>query len=371
MIKTEIFMATSVHRWNDNRIYHKEAKSLSKYFDIELHAPSSFKIKEYGHLKIIGLPLWKKETDRREIRNNIWQRLKQSSASIFHFHDPELIWIGIKAKLILGKKVIYDVHENAGASILRKSWLSYPSKIIFYLIYKSFEKLSSLLFDHYILAESDYVNFIKSNYTIVRNFPLFNNLEMSNDKTTDLIYVGSMTSDRGMDMILDLTKDLLIDYPNISLKLIGNGPSNYIKSLNSIITKNNMQNNIRIFDYMDYNKAMKHIQSARIGLCILKPVKNYINSYPTKLFDYMSAGIPFVCSDFEINKEIVLKTGSGILVDPDNKKQIIKEIKILLDNPKKTKQIGIKGQKAIFKEYSWKNENSKLIRLYRKILEMK
>ena len=371
MTKTKIFMATSVHKWNDNRIYHKEAKSLSKYFKIELHAPSHFKIKEDNHLTIVGLPLWKKEIDRRRIRNVIWEKLKISPAIIFHFHDPELIWIGIKAKLILGKKVIYDVHENAGASILRKTWLSPLSKIVFYFIYKSFEKISFLLFDHYILAESDYVNFIKSNYTIVRNFPLFNNLETSNDKTTDLIYVGSMTSDRGMDMILDMIKDLLIDYPNISLKLIGNGPSNYIKSLNNIIIKNNMQDNIRIFDYMDYNKAMKHIQSARIGLCILRPVKNYINSYPTKLFDYMSAGIPFICSDFEINKEIVLKIGSGVLVDPDNKKQIIKEIRILLDNPEKTKQIGIKGQKAIFKEYNWENENSKLVGLYKNILEIK
>ena len=41
-----IFIGTSVHRWNDNRIFHKEAVSLSKKFSVELHAPADFNKKE-------------------------------------------------------------------------------------------------------------------------------------------------------------------------------------------------------------------------------------------------------------------------------------------------------------------------------------
>ena len=43
-----IFIGSSVHRWNDNRIYYKEAVSLAKKYHVELHAPAEF---EQKHLK--------------------------------------------------------------------------------------------------------------------------------------------------------------------------------------------------------------------------------------------------------------------------------------------------------------------------------
>ena len=60
-----IFIGTSVHRWNDNRIFHKEAVSLSKKFSVELHDPADFNKKELKGVKIIGLRTWNKERDRK------------------------------------------------------------------------------------------------------------------------------------------------------------------------------------------------------------------------------------------------------------------------------------------------------------------
>ena len=36
-----IFIGTSVHHWNDNRILYKEAISLSAIYNVELHASAS------------------------------------------------------------------------------------------------------------------------------------------------------------------------------------------------------------------------------------------------------------------------------------------------------------------------------------------
>ena len=41
-----IFIGSSVHRWNDNRIYYKEAISLAKKHHVELHAPAGFEKKQ-------------------------------------------------------------------------------------------------------------------------------------------------------------------------------------------------------------------------------------------------------------------------------------------------------------------------------------
>ena len=151
--KRNIFIGTSVHRWNDNRIFYKEAISLAKHFDVQLHAPADFDQKYLYGVKIIGLPLWKKESDRRKIREELWRRLKNNTdTDIFIFHDPELIWIGIKVAIFSEIKVVYDVHENIVESIKWKKWLNTLTKRLAVIGYKLFEWIGKQLFSHFILA---------------------------------------------------------------------------------------------------------------------------------------------------------------------------------------------------------------------------
>ena len=47
-----IFIGTSVHCWNDNRILYKEAVSLGKKYHVELHAPAEFEQKHLNGVDI-------------------------------------------------------------------------------------------------------------------------------------------------------------------------------------------------------------------------------------------------------------------------------------------------------------------------------
>ena len=62
----QIFIGSSVHRWNDNRILYKEAVSLSKKYRVELHAPAEFGKKQLEGIDIYGLSIWEKEKDRKK-----------------------------------------------------------------------------------------------------------------------------------------------------------------------------------------------------------------------------------------------------------------------------------------------------------------
>ena len=67
----KIFIFSSVHRYNDTRVLHKEAISLAKKYKVELHAPAPFNTKVIENVNIIGLPQWKCVSDRKHIRKII------------------------------------------------------------------------------------------------------------------------------------------------------------------------------------------------------------------------------------------------------------------------------------------------------------
>jgi glycosyltransferase involved in cell wall biosynthesis len=359
----KIFIGTSVHRWNDNRIFHKEAVSLAKKFNVELHAPADFDKKNINGVNIIGLPTWEKETDRKLIRKQLWLRLKNNNSDIFIFHDPELIWIGIKASIVLKIKVVYDIHENTIQSIIRKKWLNPIAKLIAIIGYSFLQQISKLFFDHYFLAENSYRNFIKKNSTVIYNYPLKVDYDHQSTKEFDLVYLGDITEDRGALIMVKILSILKRKLPKINLALIGKVPPILKDDLANAIVEYRLKNNIKLFGYMNYYEAMQIVCKSKVGLCLLKPIKNYIDSYPTKLFDYLQVGVPCICSNFPLYQKLIDKYDAGISVDPLDIEGVATAIYGLLDDPDKYNNLSKNGIIALNNDYNWSTQENKLFNL--------
>jgi glycosyltransferase involved in cell wall biosynthesis len=112
---------------------------------------------------------------------------------------------------------------------------------------------------------------------------------------------------------------------------------------------------------MNYSDPMEIVCKSKIGLCLLKPVQNYIHSYPTKLFDYMQAGVPYICSNFPLYEELLNECQAGILVDPLDVKSIANEISNLLNNSDKYDRMSRNGINILKNKYNWASQEEKLI----------
>ena len=124
IIKKTVFIMSSLHNWDDSRIYYREVLSLLKEYKIVLCGVGNFNLKEIGDIKIYGLPQQKKLYKRFFIWIRLLKLALTTHASVYHFHDPELILVSIIIKIVKkNSKIIYDVHENISTTIEEKIWI--------------------------------------------------------------------------------------------------------------------------------------------------------------------------------------------------------------------------------------------------------
>jgi glycosyltransferase involved in cell wall biosynthesis len=304
MDKTKICHLTSVHPRYDARIFHKECKTLSNAgFDVNLVVADGKGDEVVDKIKIydVGKPINRKERMLKTTKK-VLKKALEVNAEIYHFHDPELIPIGIKLKK-LGKKVIYDVHEDLPRQLLSKPYLNKFSKVILSKIIEIYENYAAKKFDYIITATPYIRNRFKKlnpNTIDINNFPLLNefySIDLKNNKENAVCYIGGITKIRG---IIELIKSL--EHVDTTLHLAGEFESEDLK-------KEVMQlmgwEKVKYYGYVSREKVREIFTSVNAGIVTFLPEPNHINAMPNKLFEYMSASLAVIASNFTLWKEIL------------------------------------------------------------------
>jgi len=87
----------------------------------------------------------------------------------------------------------------------------------------------------------------------------------------------------------------------------------------------------------------------------------------TKLFEYMSVGLPVICTDFSIHREIVERYKCGICVNADNIDSIADAISYIIEHPDEANKMGKNGKLAVQEKYNWDTQERVLLKLYESV----
>ncbi len=369
----KICMLTSTHGPNDGRIFQKEAKSLAKEHEVTIVAPAS----ESGSTTVDGINIVTvKRPDSIVLHPLTLLRLLRAcfaqDADVYHCHEPDGLLIGVLAKYLKGKQVVYDIHEH------------WPSEIPYdigircgTLVQRTLSAVISIV-EIALVRRADATFAVSKSVaarfkakglepTILSNYSIAD-LDIPYDPNRSgrklMFMAGNLQSFHGVGECIQAVSRIRERYPDVSLTLVGNVREN----LYECIHESDHNKFITTTGFLPYRAMYERLNEGTAGLLVFQPTYYNISiGLPNKLFDYMLLGLPVIASDLPEIRNVVGKADCGILVDPVSVDDIADAISYLFEHPEEARRMGANGRKAVLERYNWSAMEAELLQTYRNL----
>jgi glycosyltransferase involved in cell wall biosynthesis len=383
---------TSHHNILDNRIFYRECNSLAAAgYEVVLVAQHDRDEVRNG-VRILAVPRYRNRFERVTVTTTrvVWRALRERPA-IFHFHDPELIFWGLFLRL-LGKTVIYDVHEDFTQAAGVRPWVPDALRPLL----ERFTDFTAWLAHKtmtIVIAERYYERRFPG-ATKVLNYP---HLERSialqaverrpeaRPQQIRLLYIGNVTWSRGAFIHAELARrlpgcEILIsggcnaDVADEIRKRSGDATLGIVTPDGAITWEERSTRPAEavstiILDgvgfYVPHERMLAALREEwTAGIAVFPYTAHYYEKELTKFFEYMAAGLPVVLSSFPNWRALIEEPNAGLCVDPADWDAIITAIRKLHDEPETAVAMGMNGRKAVQERFNWQSQADNLLRLY-------
>jgi len=362
---SKIVHLTSAHPRNDIRIFIKQCRTLARHgHDVTLVVADGkgdaltdgVAIVDVGRLPGRLQRVFK--TTRR-----VFDAAVMLDADIYQFHDPELLPVGIKLKR-LGKTVIFDSHEDTARQLVAKPYLDPVTRRLLPALFGAYERFACTRFDG-IIAATPFIRdlFLKINPATVdiNNFPIIGECDGAlpwSMKHDQVCYVGAISGARGLRQLIQAASLL---HSGARLQLAGRF---YDPAAEAEARAHPGWRRVADLGLLDRAGVRDVLSRSVAGIVTLLPLPNHVDSLPTKMFEYMSAGIPVIASDFPLWREIIEGHRCGICVDPRDPAAIAAAIDYLVGHRDIARAMGDRGRQAVVDKYNWDAEARRLLDFY-------
>lgn len=280
-------------------------------------------------------------------------------------HSLDALCVGVFVKFFKKVPLVYDAHELEteanGQHGLRKR------------ISKVYELFFIKFVDEVVVVTDSIGSWYKEKYphkniTVIKNIPddhssnesnssvLRDIFNISEDKILYL-YQGGMSAGRNIELLLNVFSK----QTKANIAFMGNGPL-----VEKIIEFSHFYNNIHYRTAVPPDLISNYTSSADVGIAV--PVNSCLSHYyglGNKHFEYLLNGLPLLVADYPERAKLVDENNCGWKVVP-NEKCLLDFINKLSVNDLNEKKENVKKCKY---KFHWRNEEKKLVELYRRIIE--
>jgi glycosyltransferase involved in cell wall biosynthesis len=345
---------TTEHSPQDVRIFLKECRTLAAAgHEVHCLAPGAdAAVVEGVHLHPIDRPRSRSRLLRTYGRwSSAYRTARALRADLYHFHDPDLILVGLLLKRT-GAKVVYDVHELAPEEVLTmtrgrpiygrlKSWS-----------YRLLELLARRKLDGFVCAwPAIHKRFppersiLLENYPLLAEFPRPAELAASApyaNRANRVVYAGGLLAVRGVREMVRAVGRVPARY-DCRLALIGRiSPPDLLDEIRALPG----WQRVEYLGWLTRDRMIQELGRCRAGLVLYHPERDHVLAVPNKMYEYLAASLPIVASDFPVWRERVAQEGFGLCVNPHDPRGIAGAICYLLDHQEEGEEMGRRGRVA-------------------------
>jgi glycosyltransferase involved in cell wall biosynthesis len=204
--------------------------------------------------------------------------------------------------------------------------------------------------------------FSEENVTVIRNGVDINIFKpdygkRENDGTVDFVYVGRLSYDKGVNLLLDAFSEYHKENPNTRLTLIGNGMLKY--RLDGCVD----DGSLCWLGAIDHDEIPKVLQKMDAFV-----IPQNIGGLGLSVLEAMSCGLPVITTAIGETVKL-LGNDEGVLVEPKNVDAIVDAMRVLAENTNLRKAMGKRCRRKVEEKYSWHSQIGQIEDVYRRAIE--
>jgi glycosyltransferase involved in cell wall biosynthesis len=319
-----------------------------------------------------------------------WLRLLRRTLrlrpAVIHIHDPELLPLLLLLKRLTGAAAIYDAHEYYAEEVARRTWIPASLRRPAARLTHRVETFAARRIDAVVAVNEHMAAGFRRRgaprSVAIHNFPPAEYFGLGGTPSgvtgTSLppplplpplvLYVGLLSSDRGLATVYDAARLLRERVPDARVRVIGRVDWSALPAGIPDDPAAWLPAGVELAGAIPAEDVPAALAQATVGWIPFRDTGNNRRTIPLKLLEYMAAGLPVVASSIGYIAEIVRSSGGGVLVPPDNTGAHADALAALLEDPERARRLGEAGRAAVRDRYTWAPEGQKLIALYRELL---
>jgi len=352
---------SSVHRWTDNRVHMREAATAAKHHRTLLVAVDSPTTVPETGVHVVLLPRRRRAARVALSTSQAALLALRSGAGVVHLHDPELLVVVPVLKLA-GRRVVFDAHEVISEATADKDYVPEALRRPFVLLSRLLVWFAGRACDHVVVATAITArDYPAHKTTVVHNFPRLRAQEEAlrplADRSPRAAFIGVVSEARGSRVMADAATSSAFP-PGWQLDVAG-GP--YPDDALSVFDDAVAAGRATVHGLLSPEDARDLLLDARVGVVVLQPGTAYEKVFSTKLFEYLAAGLPVVCSDFPVWREVVEPYGCVRFVDPTDPDAVARALAWYAEHPDELARQGAAARRAAVEVFDWAKEEPALL----------
>lgn len=214
---------------------------------------------------------------------------------------------------------------------------------------------------------------------------------MANSNSKQILFVGRVSPEKGVHILLDAFKKVTQHCPHAHLKIVGKKSqlsfdflvalsddpkisqlasfydkvslrSIYLPYLKEQLRALRIESKVTFSDHVPYRDVANYYHDADV---VVNP--SLSESFGRSLIEAMAFKVPVVAAKVGGMPEIVENNKTGLLVDPGDSSALAEAILYLLENEDARKSMGHAARKRVVDQFSWDHITENLLRNYKNL----